>query len=607
MSNIAFQIERLAAGSVAVTSNVVFDAIVYSDGNISYDNATGVITFNEAGRYVLDWWVATQSSQSTNGAVFAFSTSQGDFLEGNSPLKTGEVVGTGIIEVVAAPVTASLVNASTANYFFSTIVPVKATLVIVQDDVGVTGPTGDTGPTGPTGPPGDTGDTGPTGDTGDTGPTGDTGDTGPTGDTGDTGPTGDTGDTGPTGDTGDTGPTGDTGDTGPTGDTGDTGPTGDTGDTGPTGDTGDTGPTGDTGDTGPTGDTGDTGPTGDTGDTGPTGDTGDTGPTGDTGDTGPTGDTGDTGPTGDTGDTGPEGPSGGPTGDTGPTGPAGDTGDTGPTGDTGDTGPTGDTGDTGPTGDIGDTGPTGPTGDTGDTGPTGELGFNSFDVYVLAGAVGGDGTQANPFGTIQEGVTAVSPTGTVNVLGGTYPVTATIAVNKAGVTIKGYPNTLVELQAAVIAFLVTGTGVTIDGLTITSDNPYAVEFIQFAGTNHKLVNNYIFGPPQAGPSTGWVVNRAFVTQSNVENLIVQNCIFYFMRQPAYLNPNSTGYIVNTVVYNTRGYVVDGAVFVFSGNSWGSPENAVDIALLVGTLVGPPYDPLADLSANNSDASISDQR
>ena len=204
-------------------------------------------------------------------------------------------------------------------------------------------------------------------------------------------------------------------------------------------------------------------------------------------------------------------------------------------------------------------------------------------------------------------MTAVSPTGTVHILGGTYPITSQVVVNKAGVTLRGYPNTIVELQAAVIPFLVTGDGITVDGLTITSDNPYAVEFIQLAGTNHKLMNNVIFGPPQAGPSTGWVVNRGFVTQSSVDNLIVQNNIFYSLRQPAYLNPNSNGDIVNNVVYNTRGFVVDGAIFVFSGDSWGSPENAVDIALLVGTPVGPPYDPITELVDNNSNALIDDQR
>ncbi len=397
MSNIALQIERQAAGLIEPSSNVAFDTIVYCAGDISYDTGAGVITFHVAGRYVLDWWVATQTSTSTNGAVFALSSSQGDVLEGNSPIKTGEVVGIGILDIAAAPVTVSLVNASTASFYYSAIVPVKATLVVTEDDLSGTGPTGPTGPTGETGA-------------------------------------------------------------------------------------------------------------------------------------------------------------------------------------------------------------------TGATGPTGTFEPNPFDIYVQAGAVGGNGTQASPYGTIQQGLTAVAPTGTVHILGGTYPVTATMTVNKAGVTIKGYPNTVIELQAAAIVFTVLGSGVTIEGLRITSDNPYAVEFIQIGGANHKLIGNVIYGPPQAGPSTGWVVNRGFLTQANnMTNLTVQNNIFYSLRQPAYLNPNTTGHIVHNVVYNTRGFVVDRAVVVFSGNSWGSPENASDIALLLGTITGPPYDPLTDLSVNNSDALIDDQR
>lgn len=43
--------------------------------------------------------------------------------------------------------------------------------------------------------------------------------------------------------------------------------------------------------------------------------------------------------------------------------------------------------------------------------------------------------------------------------------------------------------------------------------------------------------------------------------------------------------MDNVTYNTRGFVVDQASFSFSGNSWGIPENAVDMALLAGTL---PY-------------------
>ncbi len=151
MSNIALQIERKGTSPVTSGSNVIFDSVVYSAGNISYNAGTGVITFNEAGRYVINWWVAAQTSQSTNGTVFSISSSQGDLLESNSPLKTGEVVGIGIIEATIAPVTVSLVNTSTNTVFYSSVVPVAATLVVVRDDVPETGPKGPTGATGPTG------------------------------------------------------------------------------------------------------------------------------------------------------------------------------------------------------------------------------------------------------------------------------------------------------------------------------------------------------------------------------------------------------------------------------------------------------------------------
>jgi hypothetical protein len=70
MSDIALQIERSTSGSVSVGSNVIFNTVVYSAGNISYNSVTGVITFNEAGRYVINWWAATQP-RSRRPALFS--------------------------------------------------------------------------------------------------------------------------------------------------------------------------------------------------------------------------------------------------------------------------------------------------------------------------------------------------------------------------------------------------------------------------------------------------------------------------------------------------------------------------------------------------------
>ena len=356
---------------------------------------------------------------------------------------------------------------------------------------------------------------------------------------------------------------------------------------------------------GPTGPSGEAGPPGLTGPAGPTGPTGPTGPSGADGATGPTGAAGIPGPTGPTGATGATGPAGditsGPTGPTGPTGPAGAVGPTGPTG-------AGAPGAAGPTGPAGAAGATGPTGPTGPTGATGSVQPNPYDLYVQSdAAAGGDGSQVAPFQTIDEALAAVEPDGTIHVLRGTYPITQQLVVNKPGVTIQGTAGAEVLLKAPIVPFLLTGGDDTLDGLTITSDQPYPVEFIQVAGDGNQVLNCQIYGPPQAGDSSTWVVNRGLVTQVGSTNLLVRSNIFHTLRQPAYLNPSSTGTFMDNVCYNTRGYVVDRAIFLFSGNSWGLPANAVDIALLSGTLTGAPYDPLSALEASNSSATVSDQR
>ncbi len=356
---------------------------------------------------------------------------------------------------------------------------------------------------------------------------------------------------------------------------------------------------------GPTGPSGEAGPPGLTGPAGPTGPTGPTGPSGADGATGPTGAAGIPGPTGPTGATGATGPAGditsGPTGPTGPTGPAGAVGPTGPTG-------AGAPGAAGPTGPAGAAGATGPTGPTGPTGATGSVQPNPYDLYVQSdAAAGGDGSQVAPFQTIDEALAAVEPDGTIHVLRGTCPITQQLVVNKPGVTIRGTAGAEVLLKAPIVPFLLTGGDDTLDGLTITSDQPYPVEFIQVAGDGNQVLNCQIYGPDQAGDSSTWVVNRGLVTQVGSTNLLVRSNIFHTLRQPAYLNPSSTGTFMDNVCYNTRGYVVDRAIFLFSGNSWGLPANAVDIALLSGTLTGAPYDPLSALKASNSSATVSDQR
>ncbi len=370
------------------------------------------------------------------------------------------------------------------------------------------------------------------------------------------------------------------------------------------------------------------------------------------GPTGPAGPVGLTGPTGPTGATGPMGPAGliGATGPTGPTGPAGISGSigaTGPTGPTGPattlvtavstttlpsgenarveqtnvgqtaelsffipqgaTGPTGPTGATGPTGPTGTTGPTGPTGATGPSGPSGNSVFNPYNVFVRSNTFGGNGTQANPFPSLEDALNVVANNGTIELYDGFYPIDTTNTLSKNNITIKGKPNATILLTASTVPLLITGSGNVIEGLTFTSNNPYPVEFVQIGGNNNVIRNNIFYGPTQAGSSDTWVTNRGIVTQNSTTNNWIDGNIFYSLRQSGYLNPNSTGFITHNVVFSTRGWVVDQALFQFSGNSWGDPSNAVDIALLSGTTSGAPYSSVTELQENNSNANISDQR
>ena len=80
----------------------------------------------------------------------------------------------------------------------------------------------------------------------------------------------------------------------------------------------------------------------------------------------------------------------------------------------------------------------------------------------------------------------------MNILPGTYPGSQQIAVNIPGLTIKGTAGALILLQAPVVPILCSGGNNTIDGLHMTSDNPYPVEFIQIAGDGNQIFGTVRF-------------------------------------------------------------------------------------------------------------------
>lgn len=130
-SNIILQIERTIGGSLAPDMAITFDQPVYENGDISYTSGASEVVINQTGRYLAQWWVATQSIPASQGAVFELSGSNitpTNPFYANSPIKTGETVGIAVFDVTQVPAMLSVINKSTTEVWFSSAVSVKACL-----------------------------------------------------------------------------------------------------------------------------------------------------------------------------------------------------------------------------------------------------------------------------------------------------------------------------------------------------------------------------------------------------------------------------------------------------------------------------------------------
>jgi hypothetical protein len=215
------------------------------------------------------------------------------------------------------------------------------------------------------------------------------------------------------------------------------------------------------------------------------------------------------------------------------------------------------------------------------------------------------------YSSLNSAVTAANPGDTVRVCSGTYPLASTVALNKAGVTVLGVGATKPVVQAASTignAFLVTASNVTIDNLEIQKTNLADQQLIAVQGNNFTAQNNLIYGPnPGAIWNVAGFVSRAFVISAQTGTLITNNVI-HTLRQPAYMSGGfnvASGTISNNQVSGTKGWVVEGGNYTFSGNTWGEPQNqSCDIALLNDVSLNPAfYQPLLALSTANDNAFI----
>lgn len=216
-------------------------------------------------------------------------------------------------------------------------------------------------------------------------------------------------------------------------------------------------------------------------------------------------------------------------------------------------------------------------------------------------------TEGCSYPSIQSAIDGAQPGDTIQVLGA-LRVTGTATVNKA-VTITGAPGATVTQTSNAITVLMTAAGSRLTDLTITSDFPYAKEFVQVGAADVTVSGNTIFGPGQALPMSGWTGNRAIVTQGGITGLTLTGNTFHSLRSGAYLNPNGSGLIQGNTVYNTKGdFLIDNANFTFEANRPGDEAQPSEWSFVVfANTSADRYQSMASLSAANNHMSAWDQR
>lgn len=214
-----------------------------------------------------------------------------------------------------------------------------------------------------------------------------------------------------------------------------------------------------------------------------------------------------------------------------------------------------------------------------------------------------------PGTTLQSAVNAASAGDTV-LIGGNHTLTSQVTVSKQ-LTLDGVDKTTSKLSGSAgigyfLLFNGTSAGSTVRNLSIektdkATQNIVGMQAANLTFNNLSFTGQYVFGEGDS--------SRAFEVSGNANGFTISNSSITGLRQPAYINAVTSGTVQDNFVAGTRGWVVDGGLVSFTGNTWGQgvAANAVDIALLLGTPYSPLYDPLSALSANNNGATISNQR
>ncbi|MGI6193443.1 MAG: hypothetical protein ACOYI3_07800 [Christensenellales bacterium] len=135
----ALYVSRNLGGELLSPGNVVFENVQFLTGGLSYNPVNGNVTLNDPGIYKVQWWVAIQDSPADSGISFAISSSQGDYIPGQSDEKLGQITGMGLIEVFEGPVDVVLSYETSRPAYLAERLDVKGALMVTSEPVAAFG------------------------------------------------------------------------------------------------------------------------------------------------------------------------------------------------------------------------------------------------------------------------------------------------------------------------------------------------------------------------------------------------------------------------------------------------------------------------------------
>lgn len=218
------------------------------------------------------------------------------------------------------------------------------------------------------------------------------------------------------------------------------------------------------------------------------------------------------------------------------------------------------------------------------------------NLFVQAGAVGGDGSAARPFGELSSAIEAVNPGGTVHIRKGTYPVGKPIEICRPNILLAGEQGARLIYQLPVSSMAIRCAGVSVTGLIFEGTLPEHT-FLTVEGDGVSIRSNTIFSIPGSG-CTGIAIN------GRRSGITVDGNTLYNLKFGIYSDADCTaGRIHGNHIYNiSKAGITLRAGFDVSANRWDPVGSAYrGIRIFSGD-----YDAAA-LADGNSLASIMDDR